>query len=273
MKVYFQTGKHIFLAHVEDRPYGKFIHIGGSQFTKCLEITISAAAEGHILQIKGEPECGVNALLEDGDMVPMIKAALQFCSTVIPELKTYRLTDDSHIECGKKSPPPPPRKLNKPFSLSHFHLAKYGKTWYEDKFGARLSNPKKYEAYRAATKVLAEPKGKPFEWFAKKTGISQEQIDMLKGPYEKTTTWHEFFLSIGKDARCAAFFNWLPFFIEDLLHGEFNNTGWIINIDTMPKVEMTILDGPPPGQRGGTRKRKGRVTFTSYNPYGFSNND
>lgn len=214
MKIYFQSGSHTFLAHIEDRPYGKFIHIGGSEFTKCLEITISAANEGHILQIKSEPECGVDTFLKDGETVPMIRAALQFCSTIVPELKTYRLTDDSHIECGDKALTPPPRKLNKPFSLSHLYIARYGKAWYEANFGAHMMNPKKYEAYRAATTVLAEPKRKSFEWFAKKTGISEAQIEILKGPYENTTSWHDFFNSFGKDARCGAFFNWLPFLLK-----------------------------------------------------------
>lgn len=56
-----------------------------------------------------------------------------------------------------------------------------------------------------------------------------------------------------------------------MLEGEFNNTGWIIDIDTVPKVELKILDGPPK-RGGGTRKqrRKMGLVFTSYNPYGLS---
>jgi hypothetical protein len=299
MEYFFKVKKRIFRAFVEKRPYGFFITIGGKTFTKCMELSISvslmnnqngsldAASEhnvrgfnssfpptGILMQVKSEPECGYNSFLENGETPDMIKAGLQLCADIVPGLKLFRLNDDSNIECGESKGSSPPRSLGKPFSLPQYSIAIYGKTWYERHFGAKLENERKYIAYRNSVEILSKhiPDTMTFEEFSRQNVLSQEQVEILQGPFEKARTWYDFFKAVPRKQSCIAFYNWLPFFINNILDGEFNNNGWIINIDSMEKVDMTIVS--PETISGGQRKKrtlrkkKYTVKFNSSNTNG-----
>lgn len=282
MEYFLRVKKRIFRALVEKRSYGFFITIGGKAFTKCMELSVSVSSSnssltppiGILMQVKSEPECGYDSFLENGETPDMIKAGLQLCASIVPGLKLFRLNDDSNIECGKSRSSSPPRALGKPFALPQLSIAIYGKTWYERHFGAVLENERKYSAYRNAVEVLSTPIGIPFEQFAMQNVLTDEQADILKEPFNTATTWHDFFKAVPRNMFCNAFYNWLPFFINRILDDEFNNNGWVINIDTMQKVDMQII--PKPSLSGGKRTRrnnKKKVIFNSSSSHGLRVDD
>lgn len=105
----------------------------------------------------------------------------------------------SNIDCGKSKNQSPPRHFEKPFSLAHFSLAKYGKSWYELKFGAKMINDTLHTIYRQHTQILNQSIQMTFDEFIRKSFCSPKQISTLEQYFSTSKTWHEFFKSIPKN--------------------------------------------------------------------------
>ena len=282
MKYYFKTKYNIFEATVNDTPYGAFIKIGGKTYKDCINISVvkagGTASYAKIPHLESEPECGYSTFLNKtgkDSTVDFIRGSIQFVNHLYPTVTRFEFMDDSKIECGKRqNTATPPRKMVRPLSLAHLYLANYGETWYENKFGARLMNEKKYKEYRDAVEVLSKAKSMTYEKFKVINSITDsEQNRILEPHFESSSTWAEFFKSIPKDKQCAAFGLWLPFFINSLLKDTFTPNTWYIDLNTMTRTNFSILDNAPPSlssHSGGTRraKRGRQITFSNNLGYG-----
>lgn len=248
---YFKNNKHTFNAVVKKQFYGYTIKIGGDKYGDCINISISIendiVTKAKIAHIESEPECGVGSILDDGDTANFIKAALQFCKHIFPSLERIEFDDMSNIDCGTSKNVKPPRHPELPFSLAHFSLAKYGKTWYEDKFGAKMINEEAYKQYRNAATILESPIGIDFHTFILKATPTDEQVTLLEKFFDSTLTWNAFFRKIPKQLQCFSLYGWLPSFINSLLNNTYRHNGWYIDIEPT-KFEIS----------GGSMKRKTR---------------
>jgi hypothetical protein len=256
MKEHFKNNKHTFEATINENQFGTTIKIGGKTFNDCINISINKSdlTRAIIPHIQSEPECSFDKILEEKETSDFIKVSLQYVCQKFPTVKVFKFDDMSKIDCGKKTLDIPPefRKLNKPFSLAHLYLAFHGETWYENRFGAKMINPKFYQVYKDAVKKLHEKITIDYDVFKTMNHINSAQDAILSKYYSNDKTYIEFFNSIPKSDRCTALYNWLPFFIDPLLEYSYISTGWYIDIATMPKTNMEIISPPTGG--GGKRK-------------------
>jgi hypothetical protein len=260
---YFKNNKHTFKAILKKQFYGYTIKIGGDKYGDCISISITIendiVTKAKIAHIQSEPECGVGSILEDGDTANFIKASLQLCKHLFPSLKRIEFDDMSNIDCGISKNVKPPRHFEKPFPLSYFSIAKYGKTWYEQKFGAKMINEEAYKQYREATKILKNPIGIDFYKFISQLRIAPEQARILEHYFDPSITWHEFFNRVPKQLQCFSFDGWLTTFIIKLLNITYIERGWYIDIDDMEPTKFEMSGGAR--KRKTRRNRKGKILF------------
>jgi hypothetical protein len=151
---------------------------------------------------------------------------LQYCKDKFPSLKTLEFTDDSKINVIIK---PRDQHTEKPFFLAHFFIAKYGKTWFEDKFGAKMKDVEAYLRYREATEILQKPIGISFHDFICKAQCTDEQSFILKNYFDPAMSWHDFFNKIPEKIQYFSCFGWLDSFIQRLLKNTYSMHNWYID--------------------------------------------
>jgi hypothetical protein len=271
---YFKINRTIFKAVVIPQSYGYTIKIGGKHYLDCINISISiqngVVTNAKIGHIQSEPECGFGTLLENGETIEFIKGALQFCKIKFPTMQYIELDDMSNIDCGISKDKEHPRRPEKPFSLPHFSIARTGKTWYENRFGATLIDNRLYTKYRSAIENLNTPVGISFETFCAKAQFTDTQASILKPFYSPEQTWMDFFNAIPKSKQCDAFFNWLPSFITGLIQNTFVPYSWVIDMSALGEVSLALVDEPvlQGGKKTGkTRRARGRRALRFLNQW------
>lgn len=264
----FKTRLNIFEASVNADE--SFVKIGGDKYRDCINVALvkreGVPVYAKIPHLESEPECGVAKFLdktEKDTTIDFICGSLQFIHHLYPSIRRFEFMDDGKIECGIQAALKPPRKIAKPLSLAYLYIAKYGSSWYETKFKAKLINEAHYQAYRDATRVLFQEHTMKYSDFKGENSLSVEQDRILEPLYNSSSTWIEFFNSVPKESHCECFL-WLPFFINKLLNDTFIQNTWYIDIETMPKTDMTIIRS----NLKGIRTRKSRQLKTMR----FSNN-
>jgi len=132
----------------------------------------------------------------------MIKAALEFAFFIHPNLKEIHLQDHSHVECGKTE-----------LLLGPLYITIYGKTWYEQKFGARLMDDENSQSIaRYIESVQTKPKWKTL-WSLIKNTVSVENRSAvettIKGWWEKTGSFRDMIRGMKESHQCDLFVEWL----------------------------------------------------------------
>jgi hypothetical protein len=138
----------------------------------------------------------------------------------VKSLNIFEFEDDIHFV---------QKEAKCPSRLAFFYLAYYGKTWYEDRFNAKMIDPEKYKIFRQSLQFLTDPTQKPpFADFLKIIG--RESLD-LETEYNNSETYREFFEKIPESARYDSIHMWLNTFMEHYI--EFNENGWFIDANEM----------------------------------------
>ena len=137
-----------FYASILDTEFEYRIKFGGTR--ECINISVyKDDAEANLNGISFDNRCSV-----DEQMVPtieMLKTALKFTRLKYKEhSKSIMFKDHSRITCNK----------NIQIPLYYFYLTKYGKTWYEYKFNAKLYNKNDIEKIENALKFIKNPGNK-----------------------------------------------------------------------------------------------------------------
>ena len=240
-----------------DRIISHTFKIGGD-YDNCISVSYSyrnnkpvSAKIPHALY---EPECAIGTSLEKGPgTVLMLKTLLRYVHNKIPEITTFEFDDMSHIDCAPKDmSKQPPRPSIKPLSLSYLSIAYNSKTWYEDKFNAKMLDHATYKRYRDAIQFLEMEDKKPsFVDFLQIAQPPKEQYDYLESIYNSSKTYRDFFNKIPKSKRCEILLPWLVQFLNYYLKGVFSTNGWEINVNT-----MNITEGGKRVHKRYTRKSK-----------------
>ena len=164
------------------------LNVGGN-YDKCVNITIhpenSPKNKELILswtEVIGK-ECTLDGQIIKGDStVQMALLAFTLAKEIAPYAEYITLKDMSYFPC---SSPDGKKKI----SLPPYHIAFYGKTWYEDKFKATMLNTSDYEKYKLCIKSIDNKDLKP-SYF----NFGNNQIrDILVPLYTEATTWKCFF--------------------------------------------------------------------------------
>lgn len=253
---YIKTSKHKHKVTIKQELWGYSLNFGGKRYEKCIHIGVQTDIDGNvktskISHIQSEQECSFDKVLENKDTIQFIQAALTYCKQIFPTLEKFEFDDMSHIECGVTEDTLPPRRRAQPFSLPHFSIAKYGMTWYEQKFNAKMLNHAKYKNYRDKVRRLENPITLPFDTFIAENYLSADQSKLIEPYYLQAKSWHDLFNLIPKNKQCDILYNWLYSFINRLINNSFDNIGWYIDANTMRLENITIMNTL---QEGGTRK-------------------
>jgi hypothetical protein len=238
---------------------GVTINYGGT-FEKCIEMNVlynnGKPIGVKINNILSEPECGILDLMAHDKTEYMIKSAIQFVKAFdeFKDINNFELDDMSHIYCDIEKinyeKTSPPRKGKFKLGLPFFYIAYHQKSWYEDKFGAKLldysinQNPShegpvdiKYKEYRKQMENFENPMDISFFDFASKYGLSIEQYDELSSYYDPSINYKEFFQRIKKN-RCYVLYNCIESCVQNIIKNTFQSNTWIIYYDTMEKVPI-----------------------------------
>lgn len=244
----------------------------GGDYDNCINISININVDNntwrslplawaHIINIKYEPECRLNGILQHGgDVVDMIKLALQYINYIFPEITVFELKDNSNIECEPLAAElKPPRKPVKPLSLSALYVLLHGKTWYERHFNAELK-PEKYLNYKQNIQVFSNPINKPIEYLNRYVN-NMTTIDLLRPYYDNHKSWHEFINKIPRNKRCKLLYNWISTFVNDKTLDSIEGNYWYIDINRMSRINMEIVDKPIYMPQRGGKATKIKITF------------
>jgi hypothetical protein len=261
--IFFKNGNHTYKATIQELEgrFGYTVKIGGNTYQDCINISISPdennnftiATIGHI---QSEKECSFSSFLNNNETVQFVKAALSFCKMKFPNILRFKFADMSKIDCGISKKNIPPRTHEKPFSLPHFSIAKYGMTWYEQKFNAKMSPEESYIHYINCTKVIFTAINMSFDEFVKKSNMTSSQAEIIQPYFLKAKSWSDLFRSIPKNLQCNVLYNWLEDFICDLIDNSFIPYRWYIDATTMDYVPVEIIENIQIGGMKKTRRNK-----------------
>lgn len=182
------------------------LRIGGKD--DCVNLSIPANTDNKYAKLSytetAGKDCTVNgAVIRGPASIEMIRLAFTIALEIAPHIEGIELDDMSKIPCITPSG-------QRMVSLAPIYIAMHnGKTWYEDKFGAYIKNPKIWEKYRELINGLTDPAKKPAEF-----KFNNEDLQVMLEPlFESSATWADFFDKIKKtypvEERCAIMQPWL----------------------------------------------------------------
>ena len=170
----------------------------------------------------------------------MIRCALSFIHNKYPQLKNlpFELKDVSSISCGRFDLP-----------LSKYYLSKYGKTWYEMKFGAIPASHSlllKYNRARdALLRYLHQSPILPFTDFIQQfNSKTQRLLTALRSTYDTSKSLHDFIIKLDSEYDCAIFERWLEVLVDPFI--QVYGTTWHISFDasSQPIIIETLKKKP-----------------------------
>ena len=151
--------------------------------------------------------------------VRMLKTALKFLAMLYPKINGVLFRDTSFMKCVNDI------KLN----LSEFYIAKHGKTWYQEKFGAEpYDNEFYFQNLKTLNNKLDAPKSLTFEDFYNQYILinkirMRQKFKAIKEVYDESTTYREFVKHLhNKSSDCIVFNKWLSYFISKQGGAELN---------------------------------------------------
>jgi len=224
------------------------LNVGGN-VDKCVNITIHpkhSPRHKELLLSWAEvidKDCTVNSQVIKGDAtVIMVRLAFTIAREIAPYAEYVTLHDMSYIMC--KTP-----DGKKKISLPPYHIAFYDKTWYEDKFAARLRDEKDYARYQKCIQAMYlenDVDTKPSSFHFGNNDIR----DLLVPHYIKSKSWKQFFMLIDThypDTKCALMYPWIGAAIGHIfkVHGGgdlYTGKEWVIQLEDIPIIHYYQLD-------------------------------
>ena len=213
------------------------ILVGGLNI-KCVHIIINKRKNIGLLElVQHHEKCSFFETLKDGnETVNLVKNSLFFVANLYPDVSKYELIDNSFITC----------KNGKRISLADLHFVKYGKTWYENKFGAILTNQKKSTVNLTKSGILKNLDSKieiPFEDFIKEYHDedffdNQKNINIIKKIYKPDITLKEYLNYFFKNKYDCSYYQYVfSKFIGTPLQG----LEWIIEKNTIENYDVNPI--------------------------------
>lgn len=234
------------------------LSLGGNK-DKCVNITIPTDTNEKALKLSWAEttnECSLDTMKIKGNSTQiMLQLAITIAREISPHVTHILLNDMSHFQCNT-----PEGQIKT--HLPSYYIALYGKTWYEDKFGAVIHNPEIHEKYRACIPNLLNPKYKP-EYF---DFVNKDLIQMLTPIYNKSICWQDFFNRLSEtygDTKCGKMYPWLMNALLLCFEGSLLYLGAEWRIDINPKNTPKIRYHEYKIVHGGSKNYK----IPTINPY------
>ena len=187
-----------------------------------------------------DTRCNINGdISRSHGTVEMIKASLEFAFFIHPNLKEIHLQDHSHVLCKKTE-----------LLLGPLYITLYGKTWYEQKLGAKLMDDTNYVLIKKYIKrVQTKPEWNNLWSFIKNTVTAESRSEVektIKGLWEKTDSFREMIKSMKESDQCELFVEWLHVYFIRYARLSISDQHYIIQryIGNTLEVEPTYINNP-----------------------------
>jgi hypothetical protein len=202
-------------------------------------ISLDSKSVAQLQGLSYDASCNMNGSHVKGQgTIDILVVALLFIGVKFPYVTTLRFQDTSKIKC----------KNNIYVDLSYLSIAKYGRTWYQDKFGATCLDKKVQSKINKINKHFTAAIEIAFDSFWEKY-ISLYAKDMqhvilssmyegMKRIYEDSSTLREFFIDVSK-VDCKVFQIWFRKYFANTLSLNFTEVEWIMNVDDIIKKYKT----------------------------------
>jgi hypothetical protein len=232
----------------------KNISVGGPKY--CVNISLHESETILYWLSTEDGGCALDdKVIRGEDTLRMTDLAFSLLRTYFPSRRIVTLLDDSGVSWkdarGKK------HKV----SLLKGHLFLYGKTWYEDKFGAKIQNAEMHAEYIRRSANYNNPSKKPEKF------DFGELNDTLTPLYTSSNTWKEFAEKIKSNypgpLKYQVIMSWYRQAIYTIFDGMEINQDWQIDVSKRPFYACEF-------QHGGTRKktRKNKMPrYSKMEPY------
>ena len=223
----------------------------GGDTTYCVVVAIyeDNPTVAYIDIVEYDSRCAKDILLEHKDgTFDLVTTALWTIHTRFPSIKVFTLKDDSHILCEEGSKK---YKLN----LACESILKYGKTWYQYRFNATLSDSL-LSTFYDSQHIL----DKPLDDINFQASRGASYLLPYKSIYTNSKSPRDFFKNLREKYQkryCHEVYQWIKKYM-DLLNIKLYSDSWFITTETLnPPQNYTIIKTAK-NIRGGMKKRKTR---------------
>lgn len=215
-----KSGNSIFLADVfkDELNERDVIRFGGKK-KDCIIYSVYWDEDEHRLPnlegISYDEKCTLDThfhLERKRGTIKMLKVSLQFLCYLYNSTSGVLFKDTSFMKCLD----------NIRVELSVFYIAKYGKTWYQDKFNACPYEVADYEKnLDNINSTMDAPLVESFSEFhdkyikGKKRGF-RKWFPAVKKIYEESHSYREFVKKLHNMTDCSIFDTWLSYFMKDI---------------------------------------------------------
>lgn len=238
------TTNQSFYALIEKKSSRKWSVIVGGRKKGCIVIDITqyeSITEG-VLNVSYDQECNTTGTMLKGvGTLTMLQAAIQFAFNTFSKMSVIYLLDHSHVKCGDLDMYLPP-----------IELAKYGKTWYERKIGAKLEDTSKQNAIDKYIHICTQQQNwhdfwKTIEPIFKRQQryniiLNTSQLKMLIQDYFilHNGNLRKMISAIKNDQGCKIFVGWLEAYFNQIIKISFKDLDYIIVPGSFEPIDMTI---------------------------------
>jgi hypothetical protein len=206
------------------------ILVGGLNI-KCVNIIINNKKKIGLLElVQHNEKCSFFETLKDGiETIDLVKNSLFFAANLYPDVLQYELVDNSFIIC----------KNRKRISLPDLQYVKYGKTWYENNFGANPSEFSK-DFIESNKNIIMNRLNKKInlsygefikEYYDEDFFNNQKNMNVIKNIYKPNILLKEFFNHLFQKKYDCRYYQYI---FSKLIGNSLQGTNWII--------EKSIID-------------------------------
>lgn len=233
------------------------LHLGSSKLPQCVSIIVfdnEPIADLH--GVLYDKLCSSNIPLskKDNGTVKMVNAIIAIARNQFPYVTKFKLTDMSKVDCNE---------LRTRVWLADMYFYRYGKTWYEDRFGAYPDVLA--ERYKRLKTAFAQKPSLPFALIWSFMPSDMKGHDDIRTLYEHSDTWHTFFEGWFERDGCIPFM-YIHKKNDTIMRNIFpemktlQGTDWIIDATSLfdpshlkfkpatyvPKIKWITEEPPPP---------------------------
>ena len=240
------------------------VRVGGGNY--CVNIALKGALTELSWLSTAEGGCELDGVKIHGqDTIKMVDLAFSLLRKYYPERNSILLLDDSGISW------PGPRRTKIKINFIKGYLLLHRKTWYEEKFDARMVKEEAYTRYRhMVDNNFDDPTKKPEEF------DFGSASDVLTPLYRDSRTWGEFlkkFINqVDNTKKYEMMYDWYRHAILYIFEGEDINQYWKIDVTVRPFYECNspLKTGGryTRHQRRATRLKNRVKPFSAFHPIG-----
>lgn len=225
--------QHMFRCTIEESRDRYSLRFGGKN--PCISISIFKKETGLSPTIDS---VGSSFYCNETNTIHMMKICLTFVVWRFPYVRHVQFIDGITKECSTKISIP----------LLSFHFAKYGKTWYQDHFEAKLANRRLVKYFERANMALEQPYQETFDVFYMKNIMRYEHNmqyikhdylkHMLQECWENATTYRDFIKAVSS-LDCILLQTWLHPYIMRLIKRYNCEEPWTITAKIIRSWNLT----------------------------------